>query len=240
MIIKNFLALPVAIAVFALGFVGSANAQVASPLLQIQLATNGLTNTLTAGGEDATVARLRLDTTGSLEPVRITSLPFILTTGSGALASTLGNCQLYNEAAPNVALNTFATTSATTTLGTGMNNIVLNNALVIPANSQITLALRCDVGANLVAGGTYTFSMNSADVVATGGTTGLRAIVTVPGAAVVTPIVTVPVVTTPVVVTPQMPATGANGDAARNVMIALGTVLLAGLGLTYSRKSQNA
>lgn len=233
--IKKILALPIAVAMIALGFAGSASAQTASPLLQIQLATNGLTSPLTAGGDDATVARLRLDTTGSTEAVRISSLPFILTTGSGAQADTLNNCRVYNEAAGTVALND---ADANDTLNAGLNNIALDSALVIPAGSQMTLALRCDIDEDLVAGGTFTFSMNSANVVATGVTTGLAAIVTVPGAAVIPPVVVVP----PVVViptTPGMPATGADSDAAKNVALALGTVLLAGIGMTYSRK-QNA
>lgn len=229
--IKKIIALPIVIAMFAIGFAGSASAQVATPLLQIQLATNGLTNPLSAGGDDATVARLRLDTTGSSESVRISSIPFILTTAAGARADSLENCRVYNEAAGSVALNN---SNSSTVMSAGMNSITLNSALVIPANSQMTLALRCDIGTNLVAGGTYTFSMNSADVVATGVSTGLRAIVTVPGSAVIPPIVVVPPVVVPV--TPGMPATGANSAATETVALAVATVLLAGIGMTYARK----
>lgn len=236
--IKKILALPIVVAMIALGFAGSASAQTVSPLLQIQLATNGLTSPLVAGGDDATVARLRLDTTGSAEAVRISSLPFILTTGSGAQADTLNNCRVFNEAAGTVALNT---ADADDTLDAGRNNIELSSALVVPAGSQMTLALRCDVDEDLVAGGTFTFSMNSADVVATGAASGVRAIVTVPGAAVIPPIVVTPPVVVVPPATPGMPATGANSDAAKNVALAIGTVLLAGLAMTYSsRKSQNA
>src|SRR3989344_3735555 len=111
---KNYklIALPLLVAVFAMAsFAGVASAQVAGPRVQIQLATNGLTNPLVASTTGATVARLSLNTTGSSEPVRISSLPFILTTGNGASADALYNCRVYNEAAPGVALNSYAATT---------------------------------------------------------------------------------------------------------------------------------
>jgi hypothetical protein len=224
--INKTIVAPLTAAVLVLGSFGVASAQVAGPRVALQFGTNGLTSPLVASATDSTVARLLLDTTGSTEAVRIASLPFNLVTGSGALASTLRNCRVFNEANNSVALNTPA--SATTTLATGVNNTVLNSALVLPANTMTTVALRCDIGSDLVSGGTYTINMNTANVVATGATTGTPALVTIRGAVVVPP-VTVP----PVVVTPGLPATGAAGEMAQNfAMIAL-SLIMAAVGFSF-------
>lgn len=224
--ITKILILPLAVLTFALGTIGSAEAQVASPQVALQFGTNGLTSPLTASSTDAVVARLLLDTTGSTEAVRIASLPFNLITGNGAFASTLHNCRVFNESNTSIALNTPADSMAG--LSTGINNLIFNSALILPAGTLTTLSLRCDVRADLVAGGTYTINMNTNNVVATGASTGLPAAVTIRGVAVVPPVVVIP----PVFV-PGMPATGAAGEAAQNVAMLLASLLLAGLGFSY-------
>lgn len=222
--IRKSIVASLAFAILALGSFGSASAQVASPRVALQFGTNGLTNPLVSNTTDATIARLLIDTTGSTEAVRIASLPFNLVLGNGALASTLDECQVYNEAAPNVALNSVA---STTTMVSGINNITFNTPLVLAANTLTTFALRCDVDDTLVAGGTYTVNMNTNNVVATGATTGLPALVTIRGSVVVPPVVVPPVV---VPTTPGMPATG--GEAAQNIAMLLAAVLIAGLGFS--------
>jgi hypothetical protein len=223
--ITKFLAIPVIAAVFAVSF-GSASAQVIGPRVALQFATNGLTSPLVASSTNAVIARLLLDTTGSTEAVRLTSLPFNLITGNGASASTLNNCRVYNEADINTALNTSA---STTTMFSGINNIAFTNALVLQPNTMTTVSLRCDVDGTLASGGTYTVNMNTANVAATGATTGIPAVVTVRGAVVVPPVVTVP----PVVVTPGLPATGAGGEAAQNIAMLAASLLIASLGFSY-------
>jgi hypothetical protein len=230
--INKFLALPLAVGLMVLGSIGSANAQTAAPRVAIQLATGGLTSPLTPGISNAVMARLILDTTNSSEAVRISSLPFHLTLGGGAQAATLQNCRVYNEAAPTVGL------TGTTTIAANLNAVQLENPLVLAANSVTTLALRCDVAQDLVAGGTYTFSMNTANLAATGVTSGAPAIVTIRGAAPVTPVT--PVTPTPVV--PGLPPTGAGpngGDAGKNVAIILGSLAIAGFGAAYARRAPN-
>ena len=222
--IKKLTVLPLAVAILALGAFGTASAQVvAAPRVALQFGTNGLTSPLSASTNDATIARLLLDTTGSTEAVRISSLPFNVVTASGALASSLMNCRVYNEAAPTVALNSPA--SATTTMVSGINNIVFNTPLVIGANTLTTVALRCDIASDLVAGGTYTVNMNTSNVVATGAVTGLPALVTIRGSVVVPPVVTPPV-------TPGLPATGAGAEAAQNIAMLVASLLIAGLGFS--------
>lgn len=223
--INKLLASPIVAAVLAFGSFGVASAQVASPMVALQFGTNGLTSPLSASSTDATVARLLLDTTGSSEAVRISSLPFNLITGSGAFASTLRNCRVFNESNSSVALNTPA--NSMIGLSNGINNVVFNSTLVLPANTLTTVALRCDVGSDLVAGGTYTINMNTTNVVATGASTGLPASVTIRGAVVIPPVVTPPVVT------PGMPTTGAAGQAAQNLAMVALSLLMAGVGFAY-------
>jgi hypothetical protein len=220
--INKFLAVPVVVAMLALSF-GWASAQTAMPRVALQFASNGLTNPLTAGGDDAVIARLLLDTTGSTEAVRIQSLPFNVIAGNGASASTLGSCRVYNESDTNSALN-----SSTGSLSSGLNNIGLSNALVLPANTMTTLSLQCDIANDLASGGTYTVNMNTSSVVATGATTGTTAVVTVRGAGVPT---TPTTPTTPN--TPGLPTTGAGGEAAQNIAMLIASILMAGLGFSY-------
>lgn len=234
--INKLLALPVFIAVLALGTFSMASAQVAAPRVALQFGSNGLTSPLSASSSNATVARLLLDTTGSTEAVRINSLPFNLVTGSGANAGTLQNCRVYNESDTNTALNTPA--SSSTGLSSGINTVTFNSALVLPANTLTTVALRCDIGGDLVSGGTYTVNMNTGNVVATGAVTGAPALVTIRGTAVVPPVVvtpSVPVVVTPV---PSLPVTGAAGEAAQNIAMVVASLLIAMLGFSYVSMKQ--
>ncbi|MEX2010263.1 MAG: hypothetical protein WD874_00465 [Parcubacteria group bacterium] len=221
--IHKLLILPLAIAFMAFGSISQANAQTVyvNPTLAIQLATSGLTSPLVANSSSATMARLLIDTTGATEAVRVSSLPFNLVLGSGALASSLENCRVYNEANPTVAI------SSATSLSGGLNAVALNSPLILNAGTLNTLALRCDINSSIVAGGTYTFTMNTADFSATGVTSGLPATVTVRGAVVVIP---------PAVITPGFPATGATNDAAQNILVMLGSISLAAVGFHYARK----
>src|SRR5690606_25535222 len=98
-------------------------------------------------------------------------------------ASTLNNCQVYNESNPDTSLNP----NTTSILSSGINNINLATPLVLSANTMTTLALRCDVAGNLVSGSTYTINMNTSNLVATGATSGTAALVTVRGSTPTTP-----------------------------------------------------
>ena len=222
--IHKILAVSLAAATFA-SSAGLAAAQVIGPRVALQFATNGLTSPLVASSSDAVIARLLLDTTGSTEAVRINSLPFNLITGSGAMASTLQNCRVYNESNLSVALNTPAST--TTPFFSGINSVVFNTPLVVQPNTLTTLSLRCDVNGTLVSGGTYTVNMDTNNVVATGASTGIPAAVTVRGAVVIPPVVYIPPVT------PGLPTTGASGETAQNIAMLVASLLMASLGFSY-------
>lgn len=229
--IRKLIAFPTALALMAVlgfgafGLAATANAQVGGPRVAIELLSSGLTSPLSASSTNNTVARLLLDTTGSTEAVRITALPFILTTGNNAVAADLYNCRVINESAGGAVL------SSGVTLQSGLNNIALNAPLVLAANTTTTLALRCDVENDMVSNGTYTFSMNTANLVATGATTGLPALVVVRGAVVVPPVVNPPVI-------PGLPTTGAGGEAPLNIAMLLGSAMLAALGLSMARRAE--
>ncbi len=227
MTFKKILILPIALALMAVT-VGSANAQVVpTPRVAVQLATTGLTNPLVEGSE-ATLARLVLDTTGSNTAVRIASIPLSLNLGSGALASTLTDCAIVNEG------NNNALTSGSNiedSLSSGMNTFTLDTPIVLAANTVTTLRVRCDIDNNLVSSGTYQFSLNTSNVVATDPVSGTQALVTLRGVAVP------PVVTIPPVVIPTVPNTGAGGEASTNAVIILGTLVAASLGLAYARRA---
>ncbi|MBX4195434.1 hypothetical protein KW796_00555 [Candidatus Parcubacteria bacterium] len=204
----------------------TASAQLSTqPRVAIQLLTSGLTSPLTASSTDATIARLVLDTTGSPEGVRILSLPFILNTNNGALASSLTNCTVVNETNSSVDLSVAPGNGVG--LVNGLNTVTLSSPLVLPSNTIVTLDLRCDPSAALVSGGSFTVSMNTANVAATGIVTGLPAVVSVRGAAPVIP---------PVVI-PTVPNTGAGGNAAMNFALLLGSLGLATLGIAYTSKA---
>ena len=216
----------------AASFGGVASAQVIGPRVALQFATNGLTSSLSASSTDAVIARLLLDTTGSTEAVRINSLPFNLITGSGANANTLQNCRVFNESNLSSALNTPSNTN--TPFYNGINNVNFTSSLILQANTMTTLSLRCDIANTLVSGGTYTVNMDTSNVVATGATTGLPALVTVRGAVSVPPVIYYPPVT------PGMPSTGAAGETTQNLAMIAASLLIASLGFSYLRLKKKA
>ncbi len=226
--LRKLFAVPMVVAAFALT-ASVVGAQVA-PVVALQFASNGLTSPLNANTSDSVIARLLIDTTGSNEAVRIASLPFNLITGNGALASTLTGCQVVNENNVSDPLNNNATGS----LNEGMNSITLDTPIIVSANSLTTFSLRCDVASNLVSGGTYTINMNTTNVVATGVSTGLNAMVMVRGSIVIPPIVFPPVVTTP-----SFPVTGASGQAAQTAAMLVASLLIASLGFSYLSLKKN-
>jgi len=223
--INKVIAVPFTALALAASVFGGASAQVIGPQVALQFATNGLASPLVASSTDAVIARLLLDTTGSTEAVRIASLPFNLITANGASAGSLQNCRVFNESNLSVALNTPAST--TTPMFTGINNIAFNTPLIVQPNTLTTLSLRCDVNGTLVSGGTYTVNMNTQNVVASGATTGIPALVTIRGGAVIPPIITPPIVI------PGLPTTGASGETTQNLAMIAASLLIASLGFSY-------
>jgi hypothetical protein len=227
---KSRLLMSIPVGLSLLAGVSTVSAQTIAPRVAIELLTSGLTSPLTASSTDNVMARLVLDTTGSPEGVRINSLPFILTTGNGAASGTLTNCTVVNENNTGVDLN--AAPGNGSGLVSGLNTIGFSSPLVLAAGTITTLQLRCDASAGLVSGGTFTFSMNTANVSATGVSTGLPAVVSIRGA-VVPPVVIPPFI-------PGVPNTGAGGAAPMNWALILGSVGIAAVGFALTRKAAQA
>lgn len=214
----------------AFGGASGASAQtVNQPSLLVDLVSTGVASTLVPGAQDQTVANIRLDTVTSSDDIRLSSLPITVATGNSATASSLTSCQLANAASPTVSLNTGSNVSSS--LSSGSNTVTFDNPLIIPRGTVMNLLVRCDISPDLVSGGTYQFSINTSNVTATAVSTGLPAVV---GVTRTTTPPTVPPVIPPVI--PGIPNTGFGGNATTNVMVIIGSVIAAGLGLAYTRK----
>ncbi len=218
-----FTVLPLSLALLASTMAGVASAQT-YPALSVQLMTQGLTQNAGAGTQNAIMAIARLDTTSSSEDIRLASLPLILTTGGGAAGASLQSCHIANANNISAPLSTSGNVPAT--LNGGLNTFVFDSPLIIPRGSVTMLDLICGVSTSALPGGSYTFSLNTANVVATGVTSGLPATVSVaPGAVYVPP--------TPL---PGVPNTGAGGEASSNIALIVGSLMVAGFGYVYSRR----
>ena len=226
---KKFLAIPL-IASFLVAGAFTASAQVAAnPNLVVTFQSAGVASTLNAGAATTTVANIRLDAMTSSEDVRIASLPITVSAGNGANAGDLLACRVVNAANPSVALNTGA--RAISSLLGGVNTVTFDSALIVPRGTIMNLYVVCNIDTDMVAGGTYQFSINTANVVATGATTGTAAVVGVTrttGGVVVNP--------NPAPTVPGIPNTGFGGYASTNIALIFGSLMVAGLGLVYSRR----
>ena len=227
--IKNLFAAPVVASLLMLALPASAQVYTttaATPTLAVELLSTGLTANPSAGTTGATMAIVRLDTTYSPDAIRLASLPLIVSTANGATPASLTNCRVYNEASPTAALNNGSNVPGN--LVSGLNVVNLDTPLVIQRGSVVLLDVKCDIAAGAVTGGTFQFSLNTANVVATGNTTGLPAAVYVgvstPGGVPSTGGV-------------GLPNTGAGGDAGMNLALILGSLVAASLGVLYARKA---
>jgi hypothetical protein len=222
---RMFIALPLSLAIMASG-IGMASAQVTgAPLLSVQMLSSGLSTNVVPGSTNAILAAVQLNTAGSGDDVRISSIPLILTTGNGAFASSLTSCHIAN--ANNISFPLDTNGNVPASLVSGLNNFNLDTPLVLTRNTVTTLDLICNMSSAASNGGSFTFSINSANVVASGNTLGTPAVVTVPNAPIVIPI-------TPV--TPGVPNTGAGGDAATNIALISAAIVVAFAGYVYSRR----
>jgi hypothetical protein len=224
---KMFTVLPLSLALLASTMAGVASAQT-YPALSVQLLTQGLTQNAGAGTQNAIMAIARLDTTSSNEDIRISSLPLILTTGGGANGSSLQSCHLAN--ANNISSPLSTSGNVPSALNSGVNTLALDTPLVLPRGSVTMLDLICNVSTTAAAGGSFTFSINTANVMATGVTSGLPAQVSITPGAVVIPPTTYP----------GVPNTGAGGEAGSNIALIVGSLLVASFGYLYSRRYARA
>ena len=220
---KKKLAFPMVVALFAFASVLPASAQAATPNLIVNLIPDSVSSTISGGSNNVILANVRLDAITSSDDIRLGSLPLLLSTGSGARASDL-TCRTANSLSPLVSLN--SGNNASTTMTNGLNVITFDNPVIVARGTTANILVRCDINPALVTGGTYQFSVNSNNVVATSATTGATVLVGVSR----TQVVVIP----PVV--PGIPNTGFGGNSTTNIALIFGSIVVAGLGLAYTRK----
>ena len=220
---KRLFIVPIFVALFAFGNLGTANAQT-SPTLLVDLVNTGVASSIGPNMQNVILANVRLDTTLSSDAIRLTSLPIMINTGNGANATSLTSCQLTNATNTNLPLN--SGNNVTATSNSGANNFVFDNPITLPKGTVTNLLLNCDISGSLVAGGTYQFSINSANVNAVAVSTGLPATVGVSTGGVNIPFPTVP----------GVPNTGFGDKGTMNLALIISAIVVAGLGVAYTRR----
>jgi len=235
--IKRFLALPTAFALLALALVSPVSAQTI-PMLSVTAYTQ-IQTVVPRGADNANFATITLDARNSSEDIEVRSLPIRLVAGAGADVGDLDNCQAYNAADMDSALNTGDNVDD---LSAGDNTLTFNNPLTVEEGTITTLWIQCDVAADAALGETFQVNVmpitsieaTSVDsdedlVFPTSSVVGTGSVIAIGdvGSVIIPP---------PVVVTPTFPNTGNGGDAAGNVaVIALSLAVLA-LGVVGIKK----
>lgn len=126
--------------------------------LAVGVSSSPASQTFAAGATDLTMANIQLDASQSGEDLRLSSLPIRLTVGGSGAVGDLSSCRLFNgstqlTSGSNVPSSLASSGTATT--------FVLDNQLVIPKGTVVTLALKCNVSSS--ANGTYTWSVTVSD-----------------------------------------------------------------------------
>ncbi len=91
----------------------------------------------------------------------VSSLPVNLTTSSGAVASNLLNCLVFNTTGGASSTSALGPTFTTVS---GSNTFSLNTPLIVNSGSPVTLQIRCDVASSTASGSTFQFVANPVNV----------------------------------------------------------------------------
>ena len=125
-------------------------------------ATNGTTpvsQNVVAGGSNVVFATVSLDASQSGEDIRLSSIPLDLTFSGTNGQLNLSACQIYNgSTALNTGTRVINGSNINTTSG-GKTNFSLDNSLVIPKGTILSLNLQCSVSSS--ATGTYQWGVDS-------------------------------------------------------------------------------
>jgi hypothetical protein len=121
--------------------------------LAVGVSATPASQTVTAGTTDLTMANIQLDASQSGEDVRISSLPLIQT----GTITDVSSCRLMNG---STQLNTGSNVPTTLNTSGSATTFTLDNSLVIPKGTVVTLALKCNLSSS--ASGTYVWSLTSA------------------------------------------------------------------------------
>lgn len=89
--------------------------------------------------------------------VSVNQVPMTLAASGGGAASDLSSCSAYNYGSGNNDALTTGNNVLTTPIA-GANTLTLDTPLTIPANSAVTLTIRCNLSSQAPASGTYAFT----------------------------------------------------------------------------------
>ncbi len=121
---------------------------------------------IVAGVQNALLGRVQLDASQSGEDLRLSSIILRSTDTSGSFTSFLSGCQLYNG---TTALNTGSRVVNSLTTATNAT-VSLDNPLVVPKGTVVTLDLKCNVSSS--ASGAGQIGVNGGSWSVTGVTSG--------------------------------------------------------------------
>lgn len=130
-----------------------ASAQTVSSSSLVSATSTPSTGTIAPGTQGATLGTIELSGLQS-GTVQLSSIPLTLSTGNGASASGLSNCQLFN--ASGTALTTGSNMPSSVQSGT--NTFTFDTPLALTQGSPMTLSVRCNVSSSSPSGGTFQFS----------------------------------------------------------------------------------
>ncbi len=130
---------------YQVGTYGKLSASVVSPV----------SSSVVAGGAGAAMARFNLDTTGSIEDMKFTTLMAKLTYSLGK-STDLTNCQLFDG---STALTTGTKVVNPSYASTANYNFVFDTPIVVAKGSVKTIDLRCNISASAIAGASYSWGL---------------------------------------------------------------------------------
>lgn len=237
MTLKNLLLAPIALMLISFLSLGAVTAEAAGPTLLVGLDPLTITQNGPNPTYGVTFANIRFDATQSSEDILVSRIPMSLNVGNGAVASTLQNCRVVNSNNPSIPLNTGGN-AMTSVSSSALNTFNLDSSLRVPMGSSVIASIVCDIAASNAVNNTYQFTINPANVVATSAITNTTVIPTT-GSGVIVGSGT-SVVTSGgngvVAVAPTLPNTGAGGEAAQNIALIIGSLVLLGTGIIYTTR----
>lgn len=240
MTLKQIFLAPIALLLVSLLSLGAITAEAYGPTLQVGLDPLTITQNGPNATYGVTFANIRLDATASSEDILVSRIPMSLNLGNGASASNLQNCRAVNSANPTFPLNTGGNTMYSMS-GSALNTFNLDTPLRVSMGSAAIVSIVCDIAASNAINNTYQFTINPANVVATSAVTNTTVIPSTGNGVIVgngTSVVTTGNSGSVSPIIPTLPNTGAGGEAAGNIALIIGSLVLLGTGIIYtSRKT---
>lgn len=234
---KKLLLSPIALGLTMLLSLGAVTAEAAGPTLLVGLNPLTVTQNGPSATYGVTFANIRLDATASNEDILVSRIPLNLNVGNGASASNLQNLRIVNSANTSFALNTGG--NAKFSVGANsLNTFVLDTPIRVPAGSAVVVSLIGDIAPSNAISNTYQFTINPNAVIASSALTNSVVIPSAGQGVIVgggTSVVTTGGTSGSTFV-PTLPSTGAGGEAGLNIALILGSLVVLGASIVYTKK----